>query len=84
MSREARHSSASTNHYSPPDIIEAARRVMGGIDLDPATNKVANRVVKAKRIFTPADRRGEPVYLWAPGAEEAEVVEPREGMWAES
>jgi len=41
--------------YTPADIIEAARRTMGAIDLDPASDEEANRVVKAARYLTVAD-----------------------------
>ena len=37
---------------TPPHIVEAARRVMGGIDLDPASSDAANRHVKAERYLT--------------------------------
>lgn len=46
------HNSGENEWYTPPAIIEAARRVMGGIDLDPATSEIANQTVKATRIFT--------------------------------
>lgn len=37
--------------YTPSEIIEAARRTMGTIDLDPASCKVANITVKASGFF---------------------------------
>ncbi len=44
--------SGNFEYYTPAPIIEAARRVMGGIDLDPASSEVANRTVKARRFFS--------------------------------
>jgi ParB family chromosome partitioning protein len=41
--------------YTPPKYIELARRVLGGIDLDPASNEAAQMVVKASQYFTAAD-----------------------------
>ncbi len=38
--------------YTDPNIIKAARSVLGTIDLDPSSHPVANRVVKATRFFT--------------------------------
>ena len=37
--------------YTPPHIIEAARKVLGTIDLDPASCEFANRVVKATKFY---------------------------------
>lgn len=48
----AKHSQASVEWYTPPDIIERARRVMGRIDLDPASCEKANTIVKAERFFS--------------------------------
>lgn len=41
--------------YTPPEFIESAREVMGGIDTDPASSDVAQRNVKAKSFFTAED-----------------------------
>lgn len=41
--------------YTPGDVIEAARRVLGGIDLDPASCDGANDIVKATEFFTEED-----------------------------
>ncbi len=41
-----------SEHYSPSCLVEPCRRVMGGIDLDPASCEVANQVVKAAKFYT--------------------------------
>lgn len=38
--------------YTPAEYIEAARAVLGKIDLDPASNEIAQATVKATRYFT--------------------------------
>jgi len=51
-----RHSSLSNEHFTPPDVVEAAREALGEIDLDPATSVRGNAFyVKAKKIFTVED-----------------------------
>lgn len=47
----------STNNewYTPAEFIEPARRVLGGIDLDPASCEEANKTVRASMYYTMAD-----------------------------
>jgi hypothetical protein len=47
----ARASSESAEWFTPIEYIEAAREVLGGIDLDPASNDRANQTIKAKTFF---------------------------------
>lgn len=46
------NNSGENEWYSPAHIIEAARAVMGAIDVDPASSEIANRTVKADEFFT--------------------------------
>lgn len=49
------HSAATAEHNTPREIVEAARLVLGGIDLDPMSNAVAQRTIRATVFYTEAD-----------------------------
>lgn len=52
LAKLAYHSSLSDQWYTPAEIIESARAVLGEIDLDPASCLKANEIVKATHYFT--------------------------------
>lgn len=47
--------SGDTEYYTDTQITDASREVMGSIDLDPASSILANKYVKAGKIFTKED-----------------------------
>ena len=46
------HQSNSPEWYTPAEYVEAARRVMGGFDIDPASNDYANQTIQATIYYT--------------------------------
>ena len=49
------HNSGNNEWYTPPKYTDAARKVLGSIDLDPASSQLANTTVKALHIYTKDD-----------------------------
>lgn len=49
------HNSCNNEWYTPADIVERARTVLGEFDCDPASCEAANAVVRAKCFYTKED-----------------------------
>ncbi len=69
-------SAETVEHYTPPEIVEAARLTLGAIDLDPASCAKANTIVRAEgycdhggldREWTTHDGEPSRVFLNPPG-----------------
>lgn len=61
---KALHSSATPEHGTPSEYVEAAREVLGRIDLDPASSEVFNQTVKATSICTKEHGDDGLLYAW--------------------
>lgn len=58
MADEHNHRAQGTGEnewYTPAKYIEMARKVLGGIDLDPASSEEAQKTIQATKFFTAAD-----------------------------
>lgn len=49
------HNSGNNEWYTPANILESARTVLGGFDIDVASNEVAQNLVKAEVFYTKED-----------------------------
>lgn len=49
------HQSRTDRWFTPPNVLDLARVVLGPIELDPASETAANASVRADRFFTEAD-----------------------------
>ena len=49
--RNGQHSCKSAEHYTPRPYAEAARYVLGSIDLDPASCAAANAIIGAEWYY---------------------------------
>ena len=43
--------SGNYEYYTPIELVNAAREVMGSIDLDPASSETANKLIKATKFY---------------------------------
>lgn len=55
MMAHVSNNSGNNEWYTPSCYVDAARNVMGSIDTDPASNVIAQQVVKASTYFTKDD-----------------------------
>lgn len=52
---EAKHSSATAEWFTPPSLLGRVRKVLGTIDLDPASCEAAQRIVRAGQWIGPPE-----------------------------
>ena len=55
LERNSDRRGGNSEWYTPPAIIEKARLVLGGIELDPASHAIPQEWIQARRYFTIAD-----------------------------
>jgi phage N-6-adenine-methyltransferase len=55
VEQRLQHLKGSVEWYTPAKYVEAARQVLGAIDLDPASSSKANETVRATQIYTVTD-----------------------------
>jgi len=80
------HAQDSPEWYTPSPYVEAARTVMGSIDLDPASHAEANEIVKATLFYTEQDNGlelpwGGNVFINPPGKGELVCLFWRKLVW---
>lgn len=79
----ALHLCGSSEWYTPPEYIEAAREWMGSIDLDPASNALSNKqFVGAKRYYSLENGQDGLLEEWA-GNVFLNPPSPPRAWWAE-
>ena len=55
LKHHGKHKPNTVEWYTPSQFVEMAREVLGGIDLDPASNKMAQGWIQAKHYYTKKD-----------------------------
>ncbi len=70
---------ANPNWQTPADIVERARHVLGGIDLDPASDAEAQKTVRARRYITREENALAAGVNWAPDAPVSIFLNPPGG-----
>lgn len=82
----AQHSTEKSDWMTPPLYTDAARRVLGAIDLDPASNGEANHTIQAARFYgPPADGLTLPWYgsVWLNPPYGRRDGESSQALWSE-
>jgi hypothetical protein len=75
----AKHSSATSEWFTPEPILERVRAVLGVIDLDPASSAEANERVMARRWIGAEEHGLYPATDWAPNGPVSVFINPPGG-----